>query len=117
MALFLSATVMRQIAADEIFRVTVDSNVLAYTIAIAILSCLAFGLAPALHATCGGISAALNAGAGAQGAFRARIPLRSVLLSVQVAIGVILLANASLLVRGIQRAQTLDLGLMSPTLP
>ena len=87
-----------------------DLNVLTYTIAVATLSCLAFGLAPALHGTRGGISAALKAGSGSEGAQRARLPLRSVLLAVQVAISVILLANAGLLVRGMQRAQALDPG-------
>src|SRR5207248_7902987 len=56
------------------------------------------------------ISAALKAGSGSAGAQRVRLPMRSVLLSVQVAISVILLANAGLLVRGMQRAQALDPG-------
>jgi putative ABC transport system permease protein len=77
---------------------------------LAIVSCLAFGLAPALHGTRGGISAALKAGAGAEGGGAGRLPLRSVLLAVQVAISVMLLANAGLLVRGMQRAETLDPG-------
>src|SRR6201999_340347 len=41
---------------------------------------------------------------------RARLPLRSMLLSVQVAISVLLLANAGILVRGLQRAQAMDPG-------
>jgi predicted permease len=110
LALLVPSAILRQIAPDEVFHAGPDLRVLAYTIALSLLSCLAFGLAPALHGTRGGISAALNAGVGAAGAFRARIPLRSLLLSVQVAIGVVLLANAALLVRGIQRAQTLNPG-------
>lgn len=39
-----------------------------------------------------------------------RVPLRSILLSVQVAISVVLLTGASMLVRGLQRAQSLDPG-------
>jgi macrolide transport system ATP-binding/permease protein len=110
MALIVPAAVFRRMAEDQTFNTTPDLNVLAYTIAVAILSCLAFGLAPALHGTHGRISEALKAGAGTQGASRTRLPLRSVLLSVQVAISVILLANAGLLVRGLQRAQALDPG-------
>lgn len=110
MALLLPSPILRQIAPDEVFHASPDLRVLAYTMALSLLSCLTFGLAPALHGTRGGISAALNAGAGAQGAFRTRIPLRSLLLSTQVAIGVTLLANAALLVRGIERAQTLNPG-------
>ena len=109
-ALVVPAAVMHRLAADQAFRVAPDLNVLAYTIGVAIVSCLAFGLAPALHGTRAGISAALKAGAGPGGPVRARLPLRSVLLSVQVAISVVLLANAGLLVRGMQRAQALDPG-------
>ena len=110
MALVVPAAVFRRMVSDQIFHVTPDLNVLGYTIAVAVLSCLTFGLAPALHGTRGRISGALKSGAGTQGTPRTRLPLRSVLLSVQVAISVILLANAGLLVRGLQRAQTLDPG-------
>ena len=110
MATVVPAAVFRRLAEDQAFHVAPDLNVLIYTIAVATLSCLAFGLAPALHGTRGGISAALKAGSGSEGAQRARVPLRSVLLSVQVAISVMLLANAGLLVRGMQRAQVLDPG-------
>lgn len=107
-ALVLPAAVIHRIAEDQNFHVSPDLNVLAYTIGVAILSCLAFGLAPALHATRGGISAALKTGA--EGMRLKRFPLRSVLLAVQVAISVILLVNAGILVRGMQRAQTLNPG-------
>ena len=110
MATVVPAAVFRRLAEDQAFHVAPDLNVLTYTIAVATLSCLAFGLAPALHGTRGGISAALKAGSGSEGAQRARLPLRSVLLAVQVAISVTLLANAGLLVRGMQRAQALDPG-------
>ncbi|MGJ5819335.1 ADOP family duplicated permease [Paludibaculum fermentans] len=111
MATVVPAAVLRRLAENQAFHVTPDLNVLAYTMAVAVLSCLAFGLAPALHGTrVGGISAALKAGAGSEGAQHARLPMRSMLLSVQVAISVILLANAGLLVRGMQRAQALDPG-------
>ena len=109
-ALEVPGAVMRRLAQDQAFHVTPDLNVLAYTIAVAVVSCLAFGLAPALHCTRGGIAAALKAAGGPGGAARARLPLRSVFLSVQVAISVVLLANAGVLVRGMQRAQALDPG-------
>ena len=107
-ALVVPAAVLRRIAENDVFRASLDLNVLLYTIAMAFISCIAFGLAPALHGTRGGISAGLKAGAG--NATNPRLPLRSVLLAVQVGISVILLANAGLLVRGMQRAQALDPG-------
>lgn len=109
-ALVIPAAVVRRLAADDAFHVTPDVNVLIYTVAIAILACLAFGLAPALHGTRAGIAEALKAGVGPGAAPRARLPLRSVLLSLQVAISVVLLTNAGLLVHGMQRAQTLSPG-------
>ena len=110
MALVVPAAVIRRLAEDQNFHVAPDRSVLLYTMAVAVLSCLAFGLAPALHGTRAGIAAVLKAGEGAEGARFRRIPLRSLLLAVQVAISVILLANAGLLVRGMQRAQTLNPG-------
>ncbi len=110
MALLVPAVIVRRLAPEQVFHVALDLNVLVYTIGVALASCLAFGLAPALHATRRGISAALKAGTGSEGEPRARLTLRSVLLSVQVAISVILLANAGLLVRSMQRTQLLDPG-------
>ena len=53
MALEVPAAVFRRMVSDQVFHVTPDLNVLAYTIAVAILSCLAFGLAPALRGSPG----------------------------------------------------------------
>jgi len=110
MALVLPAAILRRLAADQAFVATADVNVLLYTAAIAIVSCLAFGLAPALHCTREAISKALKWEEGARGGQGSRLPLRSTLLAVQVAISVILLANAGLLVRGFERAQALNPG-------
>ena len=107
MAFFAASTILRRLAPETSFRVTPDLKVLAYTTAIAAASCLAFGLAPALHGTSGGIAAALKT---ETGLFRARLPLRSMLLAVQVAISVALLASAGILVRGLQRSQVMDPG-------
>jgi putative ABC transport system permease protein len=83
-----------------------DWVVLAGTFAIASIACLAFGLAPALHATRAPLVEALKAQTTASG----RLPLRSVLLGFQVAVTVLFLACAGLFVRGVQQARTLDLG-------
>ena len=107
-AMVLPAAIVHRLAEGQNFHVAPDLNVLAYTMGVAVLSCLAFGLAPALHATRGGISGALKTGP--EGMRLKRFPLRSVLLAVQVAISVVLLVNAGLLVRGMQRAQSLDPG-------
>jgi predicted permease len=85
---------------------SIDWLVLLCTFGIAALACLAFGLAPALHATRPQLTQALSATGGT--ATRSR--LRNLLLGVQVAVSVIFLACAGLLVRGVQQSYTLDLG-------
>ena len=107
MGFFTASAVLRRLAPDWSLRIAPDFRVLAYTLAITLLSCLAFGLAPALHATASGIATALKSDAHLA---HTRLPLRSVLLSVQVAISVLLLTGAGILVRGLQRAQNIDPG-------
>src|SRR6201999_4498287 len=70
--------------------------VLFYALALSIATCMIFGLAPALHGT--------------KSAAGSRHLLRSILLSAQVALSVILLVAASLLARGVQKARGLDPG-------
>ncbi len=88
------------------FRLRPDGTVLLYTFGLAVLACIAFGLAPALHATRGSFHDALKQ----RTATGSRISLRGLLLAVQVAISVILLVGAGLLVRAIQRARSHDPG-------
>ncbi|HJZ99317.1 MAG TPA: ABC transporter permease [Candidatus Solibacter sp.] len=90
-----------------ILQLSPDYRVYAYTIALAALSCIAFGLAPALHGTRGNIAGAIKSDTAG---LRSRFALRSVLLAAQVAISVVLLAGAGLLIRGVQYAQNRDPG-------
>jgi predicted permease len=85
----------------------VDWLVLLCTFGTAGLACLAFGLAPALHVTRPDVTMALRAG---DALTAARQPLRNLLLGMQVTVSVIFLACAGLLVRGVQKAYTIDLG-------
>jgi predicted permease len=86
---------------------SIDWLVLLCTFGIAALACLAFGLAPALHATRPRLAATLTSG---RALTPARLPLRNLLLGVQVAVSVIFLACAGLFVRGVQKAHLIDLG-------
>lgn len=83
-----------------------DWRVALYTAALAVVACVAFGLAPALHGTRGDLAGALKAGS----PLTARFSLRSILLAAQVAISVTLLAGAGLLAGGLGRAQHQDPG-------
>jgi putative ABC transport system permease protein len=87
-----------------------DAAVLAFTAGLACLTCLAFGLAPALHAVKTDIAGALSASADRIERGAIRLSLRSVLLSAQVAISVVLLVCAGLLVRGVSHGYSSDLG-------
>jgi predicted permease len=96
-----------RLGTDLIFDVTPDIRVLAYTMAVAAVASLAFGLAPALHGTRGRIAAAIKTETQLG---MSRLPLRSVLLGVQVAISVLLLGAAGMMVRGLQRTAHIDPG-------
>jgi predicted permease len=87
-------------------RLVPDRLVLLYTFAVSILSCVAFGLAPALHGTRVQLADALKV----REALVGRISLRGLLLFVQVAISVVLLSSAGLLLRGVQRVARQDPG-------
>ena len=96
---FVILRVMGGATAAFPFRVTVDAVVVGYAVTIAALSAVAFGLAPALHATRADVARVL---ADREGVPAWRFPLRGVLLATQVAISVVLLVSAGLLVRAVQ---------------
>ena len=88
-------------------RFEIDSSVLLYSVVVAGIATVFFGLAPALGATRVSVSEAMK-----QQSPNAspRFGMRNLLLGAQVAISVVLLAGAALLVRGIQEAANHDLG-------
>jgi predicted permease len=101
-AYWLPSYVVTLAAGPVGLRLKPDGLVLAYSLALASLACLAFGLAPALHATRPDTARSLSGGD--------RLMLRGALLAVQVAISVVLLVTAGLMARGIQRARSQDPG-------
>jgi predicted permease len=108
LAWWLPPAVLRTVAGNAApFDITPDLLVLGYAVALAAVSCLAFALAPALHATRADVLTALKGGMPER---RSRFPLRSVLLAVQVAVTVVLLMSAGLLLRGVAQARQMDLG-------
>ena len=79
------------------------------TTALAILTALAFGLAPALQAT-RGLHQAASLRAGALPDRARRVPLRAALVVGQVAFSVVLLVLAGLFVRSLQASVAADVG-------
>ncbi len=103
----LPALVVRSAISDEIpSGIAPDARVLVFTLGIAALACVLFALAPALKVT----QAAMETLVARREVTRVGRRLRSALLAAQLALSVILLASASLLVRGVQQAQTRDPG-------
>ncbi|HVV74312.1 MAG TPA: ABC transporter permease, partial [Verrucomicrobiae bacterium] len=84
--------------------------ILGYCAAVSVLAAACVGLAPALHATRLGPAPLLSAQAAPLGTRIAGVRMRNVMVITQVAVSVLLLVCAGLLVRGLHRALSTDLG-------
>jgi hypothetical protein len=82
--------------------------VLGFTGALAVLTCLLFGLLPALRATYISPVAAMRAGGRSVTAGRERFSLRRALVATQVALSLVLLVGALLFVRSLHNLLTTD---------
>ena len=90
--------------------IAMNGRVLGFTVAIAVLTGLLFGLAPALKLARRDIHSGLReAGGGAYAGFR-RNRLRSALVIVEVALSLALLTGAGLLMRSFYQLQSVDPG-------
>ncbi len=87
-----------------------DWRVLAFTAALAILTCVLFGLAPAMRATRSGPGETLKAGTRGATAGRERYGLRRALVVTQVALSLVLVASALLFGRSFQNLVMQDAG-------
>ena len=87
-----------------------DLRVFGYTLMVSVLTGLTFGLAPALQATKPNLTSALKDEGVAFGRRLSRSRLRDLLIVTQVTVCLAMLITAGLLLRGFQRAQTLDPG-------
>jgi len=86
-----------------------DWRVFAFTVAVALITCVVFGLAPAIRAARIAPGAAMNARGTTAG--RERFLGRRLLLVTQVAVSLVLLVAASLFVRSFRNLILLDTGL------
>ena len=103
----LPAFLLDRIGEAPPFRLAPDMMVLGYALALAVFSCVAFGLAPAMHSTRSNVSGAMKEQANLPGT---RLALRELLLAVQVTLAIVLLTGAGLMVRGVSHARTHDPG-------
>lgn len=90
--------------------VHLDLTVVGFTALLALLTAVAFGLAPALSTARAGLGLQLRAEGRAQTGGVRTVRIRQWLVVSQVALGVVMLTSAGLLVRNLARLQRLDLG-------
>ncbi len=92
-------------------RIEIDARVLAFSLGLALLTALVFGLTPALATVRRDLVNPLrDAGKGTSGGFRQR-RLSSALVVIEVALSLVLLTSAGLLMRSFIKLQTVSLGL------
>ncbi|MEP6491531.1 MAG: ADOP family duplicated permease [bacterium] len=120
----LPSVIMNRVFSSLSWHFAPDVVVIVAATGLVALTCLAFGLAPALHATRSDVSAVLKSGDGRVQRGATSGGLRGNLLAAQVAISLLLLVNAGLLVRGIQHGRnrnpgfaTTDVGILTFELP
>jgi predicted permease len=87
-----------------------DLRVFGFTTAVAVLTCILFGLTPALRATRVQPASAMRAGGRGLTAGRERFSLRRTLVVAQVAMSMVLLVGALLFVRSLQKLLLADVG-------
>src|SRR4026207_1878868 len=80
--------------------ISIDRNLLAYTLGISVLAALLFGLAPAFHQTAANLHLTLKEGGRSSSQGRARHRAQGALVSAQVALAVALLTGAGLMTWG-----------------
>jgi putative ABC transport system permease protein len=115
--LFLAFAVSRTLVAfistqqNQVFLdLGMDWRVLAFTTALAVLTTVSFGLAPAIRATRAEPATLLQSGSRGSTGGRERFSLRRILVVSQVALSVVLLMGALLFVRSLRNLTTLNVG-------
>src|SRR5437764_13159965 len=115
--LFLAFAISRMLVAlistqqNQIFLdLGMDWRVLTFTTALAVLTTVFFGLAPAVRATRADPATLLQSGSRGMAGGRERFSLRRILVVSQVAVSVVLLMGALLFVRSLRNLTTLTVG-------
>ena len=113
LAQFLSRAVIWLLSSsqDNIFlEITLDWRVLGFAAGLAVLTCILFGLTPALQASHTDPGAAMKASGRGVTSGRQHFALRRILVVSQVALSLVLLVGALLFARSFRNLMTLDVG-------
>jgi len=107
LAVWLPGFLLRR-AFDEIpsFPVVPDLTVVLFAGGLSVISCLLFGVLPALHGTRAREASVISSAVSVSQRFR----LRNLLLGIQVSLSVVMLVAAILMFRGVQQAAAIDPG-------
>jgi predicted permease len=100
---------LRPAGIPQLDQVSVDVRVLAFALGLGMLTCLGFGLAPALRTTRSELTEPLRGG-GRAGTRRGEGRLRDALVVSQIALAMVLLTSAGLLIRSLVQLQRVDPG-------
>jgi len=90
--------------------VSLDLNVLGFTFALAVVTAIIFGLAPALSASKTDLNETLKEGTRGSTEGRGRNRVRNVLVTASIALSLVLLVGAGLLMRSFMRVTSVDPG-------
>jgi predicted permease len=90
--------------------ITLDTTVLAFSMAIALVACLGFGIAPAIQVVRANIEGMLRESARTSAGSRRQTRTRNALVVCQVAIALVLLVGAGLLLQSFERLRSVPLG-------
>jgi macrolide transport system ATP-binding/permease protein len=93
-----------------VLKITPDIRIFAYTLFVSCAAGIAFGLTPALQASKADVNSALKEEGSAFGHRLSRSRLRGLLIASQMAACLVLLISSALLLRGSQRALSVDPG-------
>jgi putative ABC transport system permease protein len=90
--------------------VTLDQNVLLFTLGVSVLTGMLFGLVPAIAATRSNLAAAINESSNRSGIGFRSGKVRSTLVVSEVALALVLVVGAALLIRTFMKLQAVDPG-------
>ena len=106
----MSLLALKPAALHRFHAIPIDARVFAFVFSTSLLTGLLFGLLPAWSASRGDVAEALRANQRATGIEVSRSLLRSVLITAEVALALILLAGSGLLIKGFLRLRSVNPG-------